>query len=90
MNDLDAPPEKRKVLSLKKQPDTINAGGTPRHYVGQGQSIYMVYSASGHMPKRVYRSDEQTIALSHAKTLASEHGELFHVLRSWRAFEPAE
>ena len=90
MTDLAPLPEKRKLLSLRKEPDTIHTSGTPRHFVRSGESIYMVFNPNGHMPKRVYPSNEQSIALSHAKALATEQGQRFYVLRAWRAFEPAE
>ena len=91
VTDLAAKPEKRKLLSLRKAPDTIHpTKGSPKHFVRDSESIYMVFNPDGHMPKRVYQSSEQSIALSHAKALASEHGKRFYVLRAWRAFEPAE
>lgn len=90
MNDLSEAPPKRKLLSLKKEKDTLNFRGEPRHFVRSENSIFMVYSPDGYMPKRVYRPDEQSIALSHAKSLAAEHGGRFYVMRAWRAFEPAE
>lgn len=80
---------KRKVLSLRLGADTIHpVKGSPKHFVRDSESIYMVFNPEGHMPQRVYGPSEQSIALSHAKKLTAETGQRFYVLRAWRAFDP--
>lgn len=82
--DLQDRPQKRKVLSLKIEKEGLKEPC----FVENAQSVFMVWRVGGDMPKRVYGHKEGSIAKSHAKTLALETGEQFHVLRSYRAFIP--
>jgi hypothetical protein len=88
----DAIPEgrpKRKVLSLKLETPAspVEQNHQPK-FVHSTQSVYMVWRAGGDMPTRVYRPGERELAIGHAKKLAAETGHRFHVLRSFRAFDP--
>lgn len=87
MNYLTQATKKRKVLSLTKQPDPLKVGTTPRHFVQDADSVFMVFNPDGHMPKRVYLPSEKDIAIGHAKALAKQFGGRFYVMRSWRGFE---
>ena len=90
MNELVDSRPKRKVLSLKLQDDTKpEKGTTPKKYLHEDISYYMVWTPDGDMPKRVYCPDEGGIAISHAKKLAQETGRRFYVMRSWRGFDPS-
>lgn len=87
MNDLSNNPPKRKVLSLKKEGYDVEPANSPR-YLDELISVYMVWCPDGDMPKRVYKSNEKNKATEHAKKLASETGNRFYVMRSWRGFDP--
>ena len=94
MNDLTATEPKRKVLSLKIEPDERPRPQTKppyhKHFVIGSEAIYMVFNPNGHMPKRVYASNERKRAIGHAKRLAAEVGERFYVLRAWRGYDPGD
>lgn len=78
----------RKVLSLKLAPQSQpNASQQPAQFLQDDLCVYMVWREGGDMPKRVYAADERHRAISHAKTLSSETGYRFYVLRSWRGFD---
>ncbi len=80
---------KRKVLSLKLQNDEKPVRGyTPKKFLHEDISRYMVWCPDGEMPKRVYGPNEGGIAIAHAKRLASETGKRFYVMRTWRGFDP--
>lgn len=82
-------PPKRKILRLKHDPQTAEEKKADApHFVIQAHSFYMVWKEGGDMPQRLYRADERHTAVCHAKALAAKTGERFHVMRSWRAFEP--
>jgi hypothetical protein len=81
-------PAKRKVLSLRLEPAKTPEEEAAPKFVENREAVYMVWCDGGDMPKRVYRADERDKAVSHAKLLASAEGKRFHVLRSFRAFEP--
>ncbi len=88
MNDLPPETRKRKVLSLKKEPDSECREGTTQHFVNAKESVYMVFCPEGYMPKRVYRPGEKSIAMTHAQRLCEETGKRFFVMRAWRGFDP--
>ena len=77
--------QRRKVLSLAKE--SSHEQGQPC-FVGKGEAVYMVWRDGGDMPARVYRHGEKTLAMFHAKQLTESVGQRFHVLRSYRAFDP--
>jgi len=83
LTDLDNPRPKRKVLSLKLEPQEANQ---QPQFVERGEAFYMVWRVGGDTPKRIYTAKEQQIAISHAKKLCDETGMQFHVMRSYRAF----
>lgn len=93
MTDLATHQPKRKVLSLKlEKPAEARAeiSSDPTRFVLRDECLFMVFNENGYMPKRVYRPDEIHLACRHALLLAKESGERFHVMRSWRCFEPVE
>ncbi len=79
---------KRKVLSLRLEPTANPDKQSEPQFVINREAVYMVWCDEGDMPKRVYRSNERERAISHAKLLAGETGKRFHVLRTYRAFDP--
>ena len=85
MNEITEPKPKRKTLSLK-----LAKPEAPEQpcFVAHPNAVYMVWIEGGDMPTRVYRSGERSIAVSHAKKLTEQTGRRFHVLRSFRAFDP--
>lgn len=86
MTDVTEPKPKRKILRLKLEPQEIPQ--QPR-YADKAEAVYMVWCHDGGMPSRVYRSDEKDRAIGHAKQLCEETGFRFHVMRSFRIFDPA-
>jgi hypothetical protein len=89
MNEIDKPSKKRKILSIKTEknpqfPQWIE--DYPSKWVDRDKGFIMVYREGGDMPTRVYRPEELSLAIKHAKSLAYKRGDVFHVLRSWRAF----
>lgn len=88
MNDLVDNTPKRKVLSLKKEKDVapVNGNTSPK-FLREELSAYMVWCPDGEMPKRVYQADEQKRAIGHAKSLATQTGKRFYVMRTWRGFD---
>ena len=75
----------RKVLSARLK--SSEQQGQPC-FVGKTDAVYMVWCDGGGMPVRVYRDGEKHLALHHAKQLTESVGQRFHVLRSYRAFDP--
>ena len=88
--------EKRKVLSLgresrnsaRKEVRDPQLAGKPPKFIKRENAWFMVWCEGGGEPKRLYPPDEIHIAILHAQSLAAQTGNRFHVLRSWRAFEP--
>ena len=86
MSDVISPPTPvRKVLSLRKE---LQEAQTEPRFVLKEESVYMVWRDGGDMPARVYRPTEKNLAVKHAKMLTESVGQRFHVLRSYRAFDP--
>jgi len=79
---------RRKVLSLRLEPTANLQKQSEPQFVINREAVYMVWCDDGDMPKRVYRSSERDKAVGHAKILAGLEGKRFHVLRSFRAFDP--
>ncbi len=85
--------KKRKTLSLKLEgrPEARHEIiKDPTRFTRREDCVFMVYNENGHMPQRVYGSDEVDKACHHARTLARDTGQRFHVMRSWRSFVRAE
>ena len=80
---------KRRVLSLKKEPEPPHDNGSPPpSFIPADESYYMVWRKGGGMPTRVYRAGQRNLAETHAKQLAAKEGVRFYVLRTFRGFEP--
>lgn len=88
MTEISNPKPKRKTLTLKLEPVKSYKDDFPEKFVDRAQGAVMVWREGGDMPKRFYKPDEIVLAIRHARDLAKQTGERFHVLRSWRAFEP--
>lgn len=90
--NLEATKPKRKILSLKLENGMKGMKDDPykTKFVRREEASLMVWCVGGDMPKRVYRPEELHIALRHAKDLTRLHGRRFDVMRTWRAFEPAD
>lgn len=73
---------RRKILSIKKEKEATDQPC----FVEKDSAVYMVWRVGGDMPKRVYRSKEKALAVSHAQLLSAQTGLEFHVLRSYRGF----
>lgn len=85
MAEIQVKRKRRKLLKLKLAEPEYKHGPL---YVEKPHDRYMVWCPEGDMPKRVYGSDEDQVATSHAKILAEETGKTFYVMRAWRAYEP--
>lgn len=83
--EIDQPKPARKVLSLKKEGS--EAQGQPC-FIYKDHAVFMVWRDGGNLPTRIYGPDERKLAINHAKNLCIETGARFHVLRSYRAFDP--
>lgn len=88
MTDVTASTRKRKILSLSREKSTDYSSDFPSHFVSRALGAVMVWREGGDMPKRFYKPEEIALACRHAKDLSLKTGERFHVLRSWKAFEP--